>query len=314
MTEQTAPAESGSAMKPSGAAVRLSWLIAALSLVATLVGLFWPRGDGTYSFTSVRGETIDMYGQGLYQYDTLFTGAANKGADVITLLLGLPLLIVSTTLYRRSSLRGGLLLMGAFTWFLYVYASAALGTVAFNNLFLVSVMLFAASLFALVLTYRSFDRDHLSSHFSLTMPRRGLATFLLISGVATLAIWLIEPLTALIDGGTPASLRTQTTLFTHALDMALIVPLCVLAARLIRQRDAEGYLIAVPLLVLEAILAPMIVAQTVSQLMAGIDFTAAEMVGPIAGFVVLALVAVWMILTILRNVSPAQVRTIPTPA
>lgn len=109
-------------------------------------------------------------------------------------------------------------------------------------------------------------------------------------------------------------MRTQTTLFSHALDMAVIVPLCVVAARLVRRRDPEGYLIAFPLLVLEAILAPMIVVQTTSQLMAGIDFTAGELAGPIVGFVVLALIAVAMIVRILRNVSPSLARIAPTLA
>jgi hypothetical protein len=50
-------------------------------------------------------------------------------------------------------------------------------------------------------------------------------------------------------------------------------------------------------------LAPLIATQTVSQLLAGVSFTTAEIVGPVTGFIVLALVAIWILTALLRNVS-----------
>jgi len=52
--------------------------------------------------------------------------------------------------------------------------------------------------------------------------------------------------------------------------------------------------------VLEAMLAPLIVAQTVSQLAAGVTFTPAEVVGPMVGFVVIAGAALWFLIGLLR--------------
>jgi hypothetical protein len=72
---------------------------------------------------------------------------------------------------------------------------------------------------------------------------------------------------------------------------------------LILRRDPLGYLLAFPLLVLEAFLAPMITAQTVSQLRAGVTFPAGQIVGPIGGFATIAVVAIWVIVILLRNVS-----------
>ena len=80
---------------------------------------------------------------------------------------------------------------------------------------------------------------------------------------------------------------------------------------LILRRDPLGYLIALPLLVFEVLLAPMIAARTVSQLEAGWSFTAGEIVGPIAGFVLLALIAIGSMVAILRNISD---RVAPTVA
>ena len=290
-------------MKTSNAVVGLSALIVVLALVAAGAGLLWQGGDGPYSFTTLRGETAEIYGQGLYRYDTLFTGAGNRATDAVTLVLGVPLLVVSALLYRRGSLRGGLLLMGTLVYFLYVYASYALGPVAYNELFLLYVALFSTSLFALVLAFRSFDVQVLPAHFSARMPRRGPAIFMFVSGLVTFVVWLMAPVAALLQDRPPERLDTYTTLFTHALDLAIIVPLVFLAGVLILRRDALGYLIAFPLLVLEAFLAPMITAQTVSQLQAGVTFPPGQIVGPIGGFATIAVIAIWVIVALLRNVS-----------
>jgi hypothetical protein len=290
-------------MKTSNAVVGLSALIAVLALVAAGTGLFYGDGGSPFAFTSVRGQPVEIYGQGLYRYDTLFQGAGNKGTDMVTLFLGIPLLVLSVMLYRRGSLRGGLLLLGALTWFLYTYASYALGPVAYNELFLLYVALFSASLFALVLAFRSFDVRALRSHFSARLPRRGPAIFMFVSALVTLLVWLIAPITALVQGEPPERLDTYTTLFTNALDLAIIVPIVFLAGVLILRGDPLGYLIAFPLLILEAFLAPMIAAQTVSQLRAGVTFPPGQIVGPVGGFATIAVVAIWVIVVLLRNVS-----------
>jgi hypothetical protein len=68
----------------------------------------------------------------------------------------------------------------------------------------------------------------------------------------------------------------------------VITPLTFLAGALVTRGRALRYLLAVPLLVVEAMLAPLITAQTVGQVAAGVTFTPGEVVGPATGFVVLA--------------------------
>lgn len=289
---------------PSRLVIGLSTLVLVLALVAAGAGLLWRDDGSSYTVTSLRGEEVEIYGRDLYRYDTLFSGAGNKGTDAVSLFFGVPLLAVGILLYRRGSLRGGLLLAGALTWFLYVYASYALGAVAYNSMFLVYVALLGTSLYALILTFRSIDPALLSARLSERAPRRGVATFLFTSGLVTFAVWIISPVTALIDGGPPDGLDTNTTLFTTALDAAVIVPAVGIAGRLILRRDPFGYLFAAALLLLEALLAPMIAAQMVSQLSAGVDFTTAEIIGPIAGFTTIALLAIWMLIRLLRALGP----------
>lgn len=289
-------------VRPSNAVVGLAALIAVLALVAAGVGLFWQDGGRPFTFTTLRGQAVQIYGQGLYRYDTLFSGAAYRATDAVLLVLGIPLLIVSALLYRRGSLHGGLLLTGALGYFLYNYASMALNA-AYNSLFLVYVALFSASLFAFVLAFTSIDLQALPSYFSAGLPRRGPALFMFAGGLTTLFVWLEPLISAMIQGRPPKLLDSYATMVTYALDLAIITPATFLAGMLILRRAPLGYLIAFPLLGIIVMLAPGIAASTVSQLSAGVSFTPGEIVGPIAGFAGLGLVAIWLVIALLRNIS-----------
>jgi hypothetical protein len=303
--ESTTDQRARAPLAPSTAVVWLSALIVVLAAVAAGVGLFWQGDGGGFSFTTLRGETVEIYGRGIYRYDTDFKGAGNRGTDAVTLLLGIPLLVIAVLRYRRGSLRGGLLLLGVLPWFLYVYTTAALG-ISYNNLFLVYVALFSASLYAFIMLFASVNYAALRDHFSPRLPRRGLAVFMFVSGAVTLAVWLGPLLGALVQGEPPKLLDSNTTSITDALDLGVLAPAMFLSGVLVLRRAPLGYLIALSLLVLEAMLAPMIAAQTVSQIEAGISFTTGEIAGPITGFVVIALAAIGMFIALYRNISEEE--------
>src|SRR3954462_14269456 len=93
----------------------LKWLlppIAVLALFAAGMGLFYQTPGAPYPYTNHRGETVLINGHGLYFYDTVSTAAQMQANDLITLLVGLPLLVISAWLAFGGSLRGQLLLAG----------------------------------------------------------------------------------------------------------------------------------------------------------------------------------------------------------
>ena len=286
--------------------VRLSVLVGVLALVSAGTGLLWQGSGETILVTNVQGQTSEILGQGLYRNDTLFVAGNNQGSDLVTIFLGLPLLATSLVYSLKGSMRGRLMLLGTLGFFLYVGSSYALGAVAYNELFLIYVALFSASLFAFVEVFSSFDAESLRAGLSDSIPRRWPGGFMVASGVVTLAIWLIEPVGALISGETPKSLDTHTTLFTNALDIAVIVPAALVAGLMILRRRPFGYVIAFSLLVLEALLMPMIAIATVAQIRMGVSFTPGEIVGPIAGFSTFALVSIWVIAVLLRRMPPLR--------
>jgi hypothetical protein len=282
----------------------LSCAIAIVSLVTASIGLFWQDSEQSFPFTTLQGQTIQIYGQGLYFYDTVFIGAGSRGTDAVMLFLGIPMLISFLILHGRGSLRGTLLLIGTLFYFLYVYAGFALGAVNYNRSFLLYIVLFSASLFTFVLAFITIDLKYLSTHFVPCLPRYSVAIFMLISGMFTAIIWLSPLIAGLIQGKPPTTLSSYYTgRVTDALDLGIITPSTVIAGVLILRRVPMGYLIALSLLVLEIMLLPTILAQTVFQIAAGVSFTPSEILGPITGFVILSLLSLRVAISILRNIT-----------
>lgn len=181
-----------------------------MAAIAATIGLLWKGGGAPFSFSTLRGQTVEIFGQGLYRYDTLFLGAGFKGQDAVVLFLGVPLLIISLLLFQCGSIADQLLLAGTLGYFLYVYASMALGA-SYNRLFLLYIAVFSASLFAFVEVFSSVDLDLIASQIPEGLPRRGLAIFMFASGLVTLVVWGAPLVAALISGGPPERMDSHVT-------------------------------------------------------------------------------------------------------
>ncbi len=274
--------------------------MAVVATVAAAVGLFGSldrTAEDARTVESVRGVEVTLFGDGIYRDDTQFIGAGNRATDGVMLALGLPLLVVGIVLYRRGSVVGALLLLGALGFSWYVAASYAFG-VAYNDLLLLYIAAFSSGLFALVML--GAQLIGLSDATFEDAPRRGLAAFMFVSALVLLLVWGAPVVSALVEGSTPARLDTYTTFTTHVLDLGTIMPIALVAGVQILRGRASGFVLATSILVVAALLAPLIAAQTFSQVEAGEEFTTAEIIGPMGGFVALSVASIWALASILR--------------
>ncbi|MDL1944698.1 hypothetical protein FBQ99_20415 [Chloroflexi bacterium CFX2] len=222
----------------------LKWLVPAiivLAFVAALAGLLPGEGQ-PYSLTNFRGEEVTINARGLYYWDTVSSAAQMQANDLVTLALGLPLLAISLWLALRGSLRGRLLLTGTLGFILYTYITMCFGA-AYNKLFLVYVALLSLSLFAFILSMMSFDLKTLPSHFSEKLPRGWIAGLLFFAAAFLSLAWLGRVAATFTPDAIPA-LENTTSMFIQAMDLGIIVPLCVLSGVLLLRRRAWGYLLA----------------------------------------------------------------------
>ena len=294
--------EAKTLVKTSNSVIWLVELIAVLALVAAGTGLFYQDEGNSFSFTSVRGVTVQVYGQGLYRYDTPIGAVGARVGDAVTLVLGIPLLILSTLSYKRGSLRGGLLLAGILAHFLYGYGSMALGA-AYNNLFIIYVALLSSSFFALVFLLTSFDVQALPAHFSKRLPRRGIGIYVIVSGVVLALVWLVlNIIPALVAGKAPPEASYYTTFITGAIDVGIIAPTLIIVGVFLLRGAPIGYLLASTVLVFTVVLGTSLTLAGIAQLLAEM-VTIGQFTGFTVGFSILTLFALWFTIAFFRNFS-----------
>jgi hypothetical protein len=289
-------------MKQQSALNLLIPLIAILAGAAALAGLLTQGGTGPSVFTTVHGQTVELYGRGLYRFDTTFYAAIFKGVDVVTLALSIPLLILSFVLYRRKLLRGGLLLLSALPYFIYIGASMSFSA-AFNRAFLLYVALLSVSFFTFLTVLGGFDTTLLPRHVLPGFPHRGLAIFLFIAGTGTFLLWLSELVGPILTWSAPTNLGSYTTMFTHGFDSAFITPALWLTGIFLLQRKPWGYLFSAPLLVFCAQNGCTVIGATISQTLAGIVFPIGVYIGMIGTWVIMGAFAIGLIILYFRNIS-----------
>ena len=257
----------------------LKWLIPAigsLALFAAGAGLFYQTPGAPYPFTSLRDEAVTITGHGLYAYETLASTAQTQANDLVTLVIGLPLLAVSTCLAFRGSLRGRLLLVGTLGFFLYTYMSMAFLS-AYNSLFLVYVALFSASLFAFILAMLAIDLQELPGHFSKRLPRGWIAGFLFTIGGFLFLAWMGRIVPPLLQHSLPG-LQNGTTLVIQAMDLGLIAPLAMLSGILLLRRSPWGYLLASVALMKGLSMSIAVGAMAINQVLQGVAVSPIEVV------------------------------------
>ncbi|AFG37839.1 hypothetical protein [Spirochaeta africana] len=276
---------------------------ALLMLVVILCGItaavfgIWsgPTGD-SFRVESVRGQDVEIYGRGLYQLDSAFRAPILIGTDMVTLVLAIPLLITALIWSSAGTLRARMFAVGILAYFLYLSSSLAFG-VMFNRLMPLYIVYFSASLFAFIGALRSIDLQQLDYNLSPYLPRRTIAGFLFLAGLS-LTVWLAELIPAAAGGTVPPHLGAYTTEITHVIDLGVLLPLALLAAWLLLRRNPLGYLIAGPMLALNALIGPVVIAQTVVQRLHGVAITPMEFTLFVLPFAAMSLLAalLWAIL------------------
>jgi hypothetical protein len=278
-------------MKRLHIVILLAGFIVALSLVAAGTGVLWQGGSHT-DFTTLRGQTVQIWGGGLYKFDSVSGASQEIGQDLVTLFIGIPLLVVASILALRGSIRGKVLLAGTLGYFLYTYTSMAMMT-AYNQFFLVYVALMSLSLFAFVPALMELHASDLPAHLSAGFPRRIIAGYSIFIGMVLILLWTGLVVPSLLAGTTPNGLDGYSTMVIQAMDLGLLAPTAIMTGVLLFRKSPYGYLFSSAVLVLGFTLGAALLAMGFGQVLAGAQ------VDPVA-LVMFAILAITdMVLTVL---------------
>lgn len=255
----------------------LCLIIIILAVFAAGYGLFSGGGTGEYSYESIRGETVQIYGKGIYADDSVSMAAQARAQDGVTLFMGVPLLIVSLIMTVKGLIKGRLLLAGTLGYFLYTYASYCF-LAMYNSLFLVYVALFSVSFFAFMLTMMSFDKSMLPTYFKESLPTKSIGAFLWFIGFMIAMLWLGKIVNPLIKGMIPQGLEHYSTLSIQGMDLAIVVPVSVVTGLMVIRRQSFGYLLAAVVIFKGVTLLTAITAMLGAMIYVGVKVSPLEMV------------------------------------
>ncbi len=275
----------------------LSSMIVLLAVIAASVGIFSSGGPGPYDVETVRGETVTVYGKGIYKHMSKDVAPQGIAQDYITLFVGVPLLFIALVWARKDSIKGRLLLAGTLGYFLVTYLFYLVMGM-YNILFLGYVVLLGASFFGFSLTALSFDIHKLSSYFGQAVPKKIVGGFLVFNSITIGLLWLGVVVPPFFDGTIiPLQVEHYTTLIVQGLDLALLLPLAFVSGALFIKGSPMGYLLAPVYVIFLSILMVALTAKIIAMGLLGQPIMPAIIIIPL-----FAVVAIFCSVSILRNI------------
>lgn len=214
-TARKGDAVGGAALSPAGPR-RVAYALGALTAV-------------TMAVASAAGLAVD----GIYQEDA-WALQALRGGDLVTLVVATPALVGGLLLAARGSFRGALVWGAVLAYNVYNFAYYAFGA-AFNDLFLLHILLLALSTWGLVFLLVGLDPHRLAGQFQLsTTVRVAAASVLSLIAAGLTALWSMVVVREALTGQLPEDAATPTQMhLVYAIDLGLFVPMLVVAAWLL---------------------------------------------------------------------------------
>ena len=265
-----------------------------LVLVVTITGILSFDPGQSYYAMNQYGESIRIWGSGIYSHDSFFKAPIHIGTDFTVLFVVVPLALYSFTKFRKEqSVERYIQNFGYISLLLYYSACLAFG-VTYNRLHLVYILLFSTCLFSvnifLAFFYKAENEENRGVNSFFT---KGMKVFLVLSGFSLFVAWLPDIIPTLIKGSPLALIEVYTTEPTNVLDMGIISPLMFITYYLCKKEKFIGYVLFRMILIVCQIIAIILTLQTVFQILAGIELPIPALITKVFIFIILAAFALY---------------------
>lgn len=246
-------------------------MIAIFSTIATGFGILSNFGDGSFEYESIRGQSVEIYGKGVYQHMSSDVAIQGIAQDYITFFIALPLLIFSLIGFYRGRRQALFVLAGTMGYFFVTYLFyIAMGM--YNILFLVYAILLCLSFFGLYRSIQSIFQISQLSFPSDKIPYKLIGWFLIINSVLIALLWLSVIVPPILNGTIyPAELQHYTTLIVQGFDLGLLLPVCFISGVLLLKKKLQGFIYGTIYLIFLSILMSALTAKIVAMGINGVN-------------------------------------------
>jgi len=278
----------------------LGFIVLITGWCVSAIGLFDHASDTPHEFINLYGDSVAIYGQGLYQNDSFFKAPIFRGTDWVMFYICCPLLALTLSRYRwLQTAKGTLFVLSLLGVFLYYAAGMAFG-VQYNQLHLLYIALFSSASFGVISCLPLATSMLPQEAVAVRLPYKGIYIFLALTGIALTIAWMPDIIGALKNRRPPLLIEHYTTEVTYVLDIGIITPLCFIIIYLLKQRKAVGYVLLDMLLTLCIIIGIILPAQTVFQVKAGITIPLSMLITKAGIFILLSLFALYFKIRFLK--------------
>ena len=238
------------------------------AIVFAFCGIITSINPETFFVENVYGQPVELYGKGIYAYNSILTVSSRLGADFVGILGG-SFLIILTFLKNDK---------------ICVEILKTSQCVVFVCSFGISILL------SIHLLSKFFKQINVKEEIKIA-KNVGVIRCLFISSLITIFVWSSMIVPCLISKNFGELLGVLTTEITYAIDLGILCPLMIICAIWIKNKNDNGYKLAPILLYVLFSVGPMVILQNLYCVKLGIQIPIPAFIGTILSFVVMSGVA-----------------------
>lgn len=262
--------------------------IIVLLVCISIIGLGSFNIINCYEVINQYGDTIKMWGSGVYKHDSYFKAPIFIGTDFTVLLVLVPMTTMALIKdIKNRTTKTKLILTSVIACILYYSASISFG-ITYNYLHLAYIALFSLSFFAMIVLIMKIDKKELKEKQTWDLPSKGIKIFLILSGLALFIAWLPDIIMSFFTGKSLALIEIYTTEITYVLDMGIVSPIMFICLYQLKNNIALGQVLLAIILKTCGFVGIMIIMQSLFQVMAKIEIPLPAVITKAGIFVILA--------------------------
>lgn len=278
----------------------LSLLIGLGIIIAAVIGIYYSEGGNRFTVTNVYGDSVELYGKGLYAYNSVMTVANRLGADVTGILVAMTLIAIACWNSKKQFI---LIIKTSLLIYLTYHSACLVYGVSMNRLFLLYVACLGLGLYLSMKNVQKSLKEIVVPVQLRNKTLTGTGVFLIFSGIITAFLWLSVLVPAMIDNQFSALLGVLTTEATYGLDLSITCPILILSGIWLLKKKEVGYKVDPLLLNILVMVAVLVLFQRASCIKLGIAIPIGAFIAFIISFVILGVIAIILVIKLMLQLA-----------
>lgn len=276
-------------------------------IIVAAVGILYSNGGERFTVVNMYGNTIELYGDGIYAFNSVLAVGNRLGADVAGIMAATVLIVF--TLWKKRVIWVDIV-QTSIVIFLAYYSACLVFGISMNRLYLLYIICFGTSLFLAFKHVQVLLNNMVIPEAIKNKRLTGVGIFLIIVGVIIALLWGAQVIQAIFNRTYGSLLEIQTTEFTFGVDLSITSPIFIICGIWVLRKKDIGYKVAPLLLSILVEIAIMVISQKSYCTKLGIDIPVGALIGFIISFVIMGVISLFFVINLLIKMRKEEIGTI----